>query len=76
MRPGFTNRPDHRATSDGIVKGYGQVFVVLCFLAFYPVGPQVSALCNRSFQESQSSFAERNMVEEDFFRKSNFRVLD
>ncbi|KAF2813497.1 dynamin family protein-like protein [Mytilinidion resinicola] len=33
-------------------------------------------LRNRNFQESHSSFAERNMVEEDFFRKSNFRVLE
>ncbi|KAF2496384.1 dynamin family protein-like protein [Lophium mytilinum] len=33
-------------------------------------------LRNRNFQESRSSFNERNMVEEDFFRKSNFRVLD
>jgi hypothetical protein len=33
-------------------------------------------LRNRNFQESQSSFVERNMTEDDFFYKSNFRVLD
>jgi GTPase SAR1 family protein len=62
---------------DRLIKGSGmqESFIDLARNEdiFFKLGWHV--LKNRSFEESASSFAERNMSEDIFFRTSNFKVL-